>query len=201
EPLSYPAACSSRYSDVWMEAMRIGFSGLMAAGTFADVTDIPEGCNIVCAKSDSHGMVDRAKARMVAEGYSQVEGIDYFDTFDPAASATSNRLVAAMACKIDWDLRHLDVDQAFTQSELDTDIYLHPPPGSGSVSGKVVRLNKALYGLKQSGRAWYQLLSSTLVECGFEQCLVDVYVFRLRVAEDIVAMMVFHVDDIMITAT
>ena len=61
-------------------------------------------------------------------------------------------------------------------------------------------LKKALYGLKQNGRAWYQLLSSTLVECGFEQCLVDPRVFRLIVAGDVVAMMVFHVDDIKIAA-
>ena len=132
-------------------------------------------------------------------GYSQVEGVNYFETFAPTASATSNRLVAAMACKLDWDLRHLDVDQAFIQSELGTDIYLRLPPGCGSVSGKVI-LNKALYGLKQSGREWYQLLSSTLVECGFEQCLVNPCVFRLMVAGDVVAMMVFHVD-IKIAAT
>ena len=58
--------------------------GLVAAGTFAEVTEIPEGCDVVDAKwlykwkSDSHGMVDRAKARIVAMGYSQVEGVDYF---------------------------------------------------------------------------------------------------------------------------
>ena len=78
-----------------------------------------------------------------------------------------------MACKLDWDLRHLDVDQAIIQSELDTDICLRLPPGCESVSGKVAILKKALYGLKQSGRVWYQVLSLTLVECGFEQCLVD----------------------------
>ena len=61
------------------------------------------------------------------------------------------------------------MDQAFIQSELDTDIYLRLPPGCEPVSGKIVRLNKALYGLKQSGRAWDKLLSSSLVECGFEQ--------------------------------
>ena len=66
----------------------------------------------------------RAKARMVAMGYSQAEGVDYFENFAPTASAISNRLVAAMACKLDWDLRHLDVDQAFIQSELDTDLLL-----------------------------------------------------------------------------
>ena len=69
------------------------------------------------------------------------------------------------------------------------------------MSGKIVRLNKALYDLKQSGRAWDKLLSSSLVECGFEQCLLDPCVFRLRVADDVVVMMVFHVDDIMIAAT
>ena len=109
--------------------------------------------------------------------------------------------MAALACKVDWDLRHLDVDQAFIQSELDTDISLRLPPGCGLVSGKVELLKKALYGHKQSGRAWYQLMSSTLVERGFEQCLVDPCVFRLRVAGDVVAMMVFHVDDIKIAPT
>ena len=171
------------------------------------MTDVPKGCNIVDAnwlhkwKGDSHGMVDRAKTRMVGMGYRQVEGVDCFETFASTASATSNRLVAAMACKLDWDLMHLDVDQAFIQSELDTDIYLCLPPGCGSVSGKVVLLNKALYGLKQSGRACYQLLLSTLVQCGFEQCLVDPCVLRLMVAGDVVVMMIFQVDDIKIAAT
>ena len=121
-------------------------------------------------------MVDRAKAHIIAMGYSQVKGVDYFETFAPTASATSNRLVAAVACKL-LVLWHLDADQAFLQSKLDTGIYLSFPPGCGPVSGKVVLLNKAVYGLKQSGRAWYQLLSSTLVEWGFEQCLVDPCMF------------------------
>ena len=106
-----------------------------------------------------------------------------------------------MACKLDWGLRHLDVDQAFIQSESDTGIYLRLPPGCESVSGKVVLLNKALHGLKHCGRAWYQLLSSTLVECGFKQCLVYPCVLRLMVAGDVVATMAFHVDDIKIAAT
>ena len=64
-----------------------------------------------------------------------------------------------------------------------------------------VLLNKALYGLKQSGRSWYKLLSSTLVECGFEQCLVDPCVFRLMLNDAVVAMLVVHVDGIKIAAT
>ena len=96
EPVSYPAACTSEYSDLWMRAMSKEFDGLAAAGTFAEETKIAGGCNIVDAKwlykwkSDLHGMGDRVMARMVAMGYSQAEGIDYFETFAPAASATSN---------------------------------------------------------------------------------------------------------------
>ena len=120
---------------------------------------------------------------MVAKGYSQVEGVDYFDTFAPTAPSTSSRLVAAMACKLDWDLRDMGVDQAFVLSEFDTEMLSRLPPGCGRLWGMVARLNKTLYGLKQSGRSWYKLLSSTLVECVFEQCLVDPCVFRLIVTK------------------
>lgn len=81
-------------------------------------------------KDISHGMmVDGAKmvAKMVAVGCSSAEGVDYFVTFAPTAFATSNRLVAAW--KRDQGLRHLDVDQIFVQSELDTEICFHLPPG------------------------------------------------------------------------
>ena len=82
-----------------------------------------------------------------------------------------------MACKLDWNLGHLGVDRAFIQAELDTESCLRLPPGCGGTSGKVVLLNKALYRLKQRGHLWYKLLSSTLIECGFEQYLVDPCVF------------------------
>ena len=83
-------------------------------------------------------MIGRAEARLVATGYSQVEGVSHFDAFAPTASTTSNRLVAAMACKLDWYLRHLVFDQAFIQSELVTNFFLGLPPGCGWLSGKVV---------------------------------------------------------------
>lgn len=76
-------------------------------------------------------------------------GVDCFDMFARTAFATSNRLVAAIVNKLDWDLWHVDVDQAFFQSKLDTDIYLRLPPGCGPVSDKMGRLNKAFYGLRQ----------------------------------------------------
>ena len=109
--------------------MEAEFDGLEAANTFAGISRVPEGSNIVDSKwllkwkGDKHGIIDRAKARLVAKRYSQVEGVDYFDTFAPTAPTTSNRLLEALACKLDWDLRHF-VDQAFIQSELDTEFLL-----------------------------------------------------------------------------
>ena len=103
-------------------------------------------------------MTDGANARLVAKGYSQVEGVDY-ETFAPAASTTSTRLIAAISCNLYWDLRHLDVDHAFIQGELDRDFIDYSLPGCGEMSVKVVLLKKSFYGLKQSDRSWYKLLS------------------------------------------
>ena len=142
-------------------------------------------------------MVVKAKARLVAKGFSQVEGVDYFETFAPTPNAASIRLVAALACKLDWELNHFDVEQAFVQSELDSEVYMRLPSGCGFMSGKVVRLNKSLYGLKQASRQWHQLLASTLKRFGFEQCLADPCVMRLMMCGEVAAMVVMHVDDIL----
>ena len=106
-------------------------------------------------------MAGRVKARVVAMGYSQVEGVDYFEASAPATSATSNRVVAAMACKLNWGLSHLDVDQAFIQSELDTDIYLRPPPGCGLVSGK--QGSATQQGTLRSEAMWSSMVSALVV--------------------------------------
>lgn len=85
-------------------------------------------------------------------------------------------------------MRHLGLVQALIQLDLDTDIYLS-------------LIEKALYDLKQIVRAWYQLLSSSLMECAFEQSLVNPFVFQPLVVGDVVAILVFHVDDINTAAT
>ena len=89
EPTSYSAARSSKHSDVWTEAMSSGFEGLEAAGTSVEISELPEGSNVVESKwllkckGDAHGMIERAKARLVARGFSQREGVDYFRDFCP----------------------------------------------------------------------------------------------------------------------
>ena len=104
----------------------------------------------------------KAKARLVAKGFSQVEGVDYLETFAPTPATSCVRLLAVFACEHDLGMYHFDAEQAFLQSELEEEIYLRLPPGCGDDSGRVVRLNKSLYGLKLAGRAWGSLLSATL---------------------------------------
>ena len=89
--------------------------------------------------------------------FSQVEWVDYVEKFATRASPTFNRFLAAMACKLDRSLRHLDVDQVFIQSELYIGIYLRLPPGCGPIYWKAILLNKALYSLMLSGRASHYL--------------------------------------------
>ena len=101
----------------------------------------------------------KAKARLVAKGFKQKYGVDYLETFSPTANAASMRLLVALACKYNLELLHWDIEQAFVQSELDHEVFMKLPPGCGSMSGKVVRLNKSLYGLKQASRTFLQEIS------------------------------------------
>ena len=81
----------------------------------------------------------RAKARLVARGFGQREGINFFDIFSLCPSVMSIRLLAALACEMDLDLCHFDADQAFVQSDLDEVVCIRLPPCCGALSGKVVR--------------------------------------------------------------
>ena len=103
--------------------------------------------------------------------------MDYLETFSPTANAASI-LIVALACKFDWELLHLDIEQAFVQSELDLEVFMKLPQGGGSMSGKIVRLNKSLYGLRQASRTFNKRLVVDLKRIGFEQRLSDPCVLR-----------------------
>ena len=119
----------------------------------------------------------KAKARQVARGFSQREGIDFFETYAPTPSAACIRLLASIACEYDLDLCHFDAEQAFVQSELEEEVFLRLPQGCGKMSGRVVRLNRSLYGLRQESRTWHNHLIVRMKSLGFEQCLADACVF------------------------
>lgn len=136
------------------------------------------------------------KARLVARGDMQRAYIDFGEKFAPTVAPSSVRLLAALACEQNLELRHFDIEQAFVQSDLDEDVFMQLPDGCSKLSGKVVKLNKSLYGLKQASRQWHTELTKCLLLLGFEQCSADACVFRLIEDGKIVMMLVVHVDDI-----
>ncbi|CAN0492606.1 unnamed protein product, partial [Discosporangium mesarthrocarpum] len=144
-------------------------------------------------KVNQFGEVVRYKARSVAKGFRQIQGLDYDDVFAPTPSPAILRMIFALAASKDWELKHWDVKQAFTQADVEEDIYVCLCDGCGDLSGEVVKLLKSLYGCRQSGRNFNLLLVQILSECGFELCEADTFVDG-----EVRAVMATHVDDLFI---
>src|ERR1051325_5194932 len=101
------------------------------------------------------GSVGKHKARLVARGFLQKPGLDYFEVFAPVARHETIRLVIALDANRNWPLMHLDVKSAFLNSSLQEEVYESQPPGFMKMNreGMVYKLQKALYGFKQAPRA------------------------------------------------
>ena len=106
------------------------------------------------------------------------------------------RLLNAIACELDLDVCHFDVEQDFVQSKLDEDVFLRLLRGCARLSGKIVRLNKTFYGLKQAPWSWHAHLTTCLKTLGFQHFLAVACVFRLIEEGRIANIAIVHVDDI-----
>ncbi|KAJ9547221.1 hypothetical protein OSB04_019764 [Centaurea solstitialis] len=120
-------------------------------------------------KLDEIGTIIRNKARLVAQGYRQKEGIDYDETFAPMARLEAIRLFLAFAAHMNFNVFQMDIKNAFLNGKLNEEVYVAQPPGfvDPKFPDHVYKLNKALYGLKQAPRAWYDTLSTYLLSKGF----------------------------------
>ena len=114
-------------------------------------------------KLDEKGQVVKHKARLVAQGFSQVPGIDFYDTFAPVIRMDSLRMILAIAAQRGMTLRQYDVVGAYLNVELEEEVYMRQPPGYDDGSGRVCKLLKALYGLKQAGRQWNAHINDIMV--------------------------------------
>ena len=148
------------------------------------------------------GTLKRHKAIWVARGHRQQQGIDYSETFSPVVKSLTIRLVLQLAVSRAWQIKQLDVNNAFLQGTLTDEVYVSQPPGyvDKDRPHHVCRLRKALYGLKQAPRAWYQELKTFLCSLGFRNSLADTSVFVYNDAGRVVYCLVY-VDDIIVTGS
>ncbi|GJV09792.1 retrovirus-related pol polyprotein from transposon TNT 1-94 [Tanacetum coccineum] len=126
-------------------------------------------------KLDELGGILKNKARLVARGYRQEEGIDFKESFAPVARLEAVRIFLAFAAHMNMIVYQMDVKTAFLNGILREEVYVSQPDGfvDPDNPNHVYRLKKALYGLKQAPRVWYDLLSSFLLSQGFSKGTVD----------------------------
>jgi len=148
-------------------------------------------------KHNSNGSIERFKARLVAKGHTQLEGLDFLDTFAPVAKLTTVRLLLAIVVANNWILKQLDVNNAFLHGDLNEEVYMQLPP-SLYVDNKdsVCKLQRSLYGLKP-GRQWYAKLSQFLISHNYAMSTNDHSLFLKHVDTSTTAILVY-VDDIVL---
>ena len=153
-------------------------------------------------KQDEFGIVVRNKARLVAQGFSQIEGIDFGETYAPVARLESIRILLAYASHHNFKLQQMDVKSAFLNGPLHEEVYVKQPPGFEDLNfpNHVYKLDKALYGLKQAPRAWYEHLKELLLDRGFDVGLIDPTLFTKRVNGELFVCQLY-VDDIIFGST
>ncbi|GKE25579.1 retrovirus-related pol polyprotein from transposon TNT 1-94 [Tanacetum coccineum] len=133
-------------------------------------------------KKDEHGITTKNKARLVAQGYSQEEGIDYDETFAPVARMEAIMIFLAFATYMNFKVYQMDVKSAFLNGKLKEEVYVKQPPGfeSSEFLDYVCKLDKALYKLKQAPRAWYETLSTFLIQNKFARGRIDNILFSYK---------------------
>ena len=204
EPKNLKEARASPEWPQWDKAMADEMTSLVSKGTWEIIKkeDLPEGRKplrnmwIYKKKKNKEGQVVRFKCRLVIKGYSQVEGIDYFETFASVAKFNTIRLIIALSAEFKWNLTQMDVKTAFLNGDLEEEIYMLPP--EGYTTDVLLKLKKGLYGLKQAPRQWSKKLVTFLKSLGFVQCESDECLFILREGSSVLYMAVY-VDDLIMS--
>ncbi|GJV56461.1 retrovirus-related pol polyprotein from transposon TNT 1-94 [Tanacetum coccineum] len=153
-------------------------------------------------KLDELGGILKNKARLVARGYRQEEGIDFEESFALVARLEAIRIFLAFVAHMNMVVYQMDVKTAFLNGNLREEVYVSQPDGfvDKDKPNHVYKLKKALYGLKQAPRAWYDMLSSFLISQDFSKGSVDLTLFILRDGKELLLVQIY-VDDIIFAAS
>jgi len=182
---------------LWMDACKQELDSLHARHVY-DLVDPPKGRRIIRnrwvfdVKSDG-----RKRARLVAKGFTQVEGIDYSDIFSPVVRYETVRLMLAIAALQNWHMSSVDVKTAFLYGKLDEELYMEQPEGFKRLGQerKVMRLKRAIYGLKQAALQWWRALDKSMAAMGFRRTKSDAGIFVLEADHRPKVIVLVYVDD------
>jgi transposase InsO family protein len=179
DPQTLKEALSRPDAEEWIAACEKEMDSLLENGTW-ELVRLPPGKKAVASKwvfrvkHKPDGSVERHKARLVAKGFSQIPGIDFFETFASTTKWAALRAVLALAALEDLEMESVDISSAFLNGDMDAEVYMQQPEGFVQKGREwVCRLLKSLYGLKQASRLWQQKLDEVLSELGFSRIQSD----------------------------
>jgi hypothetical protein len=191
----------------WVEAMQEELLQFKLQAVWTLVV-LPSGKRVIGTKwifrnkKDERGIVVKNKARLVAQGYTQEEGIDYDEVFAPVARMEAIRIFLAFASFKGFKVFQMDVKSAFLYGKIEEEVYVCQPPGFEDPDhpDMVYKLDKALYGLHQAPRAWYDTLSVYLLKNKFKRGAIDKTLFIKTEGKEILLVQIY-VDDIIFGST
>ncbi|GJS22246.1 putative ribonuclease H-like domain-containing protein [Tanacetum coccineum] len=203
-----PKRVSKALSDpAWVEAMQEELLQFKLQKVWV-LVDLPKGHRAIGTKwvyrnkKDERGIVIRNKARLVAQGHTQEEGIDYDEVFAPVARIEAIRIFLAYASYMGFTVYQMDVKSAFLYGQIEEEVYVCQPPGFEDPDhpDKVYKVVKALYGLHQAPRAWYDTLATYLLSNGFQRGQIDQTLF-IKSQKGHILLVQIYVDDIIFGST
>ena len=208
EPMTVSEALKGKHAVQWQDAINSEYNSLMRNDTWELVPPSKDkkviGSKwVLKVKRNENGHVDKFKARLVAQGYSQTYGIDYEDVFSPVAKYSAIRTLLALANAYNFEIHQLDVKTAFLNGIIDHDIYMSQPEGfvDPEKPNHLCKLKRSIYGLKQSARCWNSTLDTFLRNCGYQRSNADscIYIKQVKNTEGKVnlCILAIYVDDIL----
>jgi transposase InsO family protein len=182
EPRNLKEALMGRERAEWLAACKRELRSLREHGTW-ELTQLPRGRKAIGTKwvfrrkLEADGTT-RYKARLVAQGFSQREGVDYNETFAPVLHYKTLRVFLALVAVLDLELKHLDVETAFLNAKVKEEIYVRQPEGFEEVDFDLVcKLIKSLYGIKQAPHEWHEDFDQSIISLGYRRCQSDTCVY------------------------
>ena len=171
-----------------------------------DIVERPQTASPITAKwiykvkKDSSGNIIKLKARIVARGFQQTEGVDFSDIFASVVRWSTIRTILALAARFSWPIRQMDVITAFLNGTLTEDVYMEIPEGFHATgdTNKVCHLKRALYGLRQAPRVWYNKIDSWLQNQNLKRSTSDPNMYYSIEAGKYTIVLIY-VDDMLLT--